>query len=56
MQVGDMLAGSLGILIFVVLCVCLARRKSESADLGQLEEQARAEETGQMHEYRGRHR
>ena len=54
MQVGDLLAGSLGIIVFVVLCVCLAMRKSESADLEQLEKQARAEETGQMHEYRNR--
>ena len=54
MQVGDLLAGALGILVFVVLCVCLAMRRSESTDLEKLEEQARTEQTGQMQEYRNR--
>ncbi len=54
MQIGDLLAGSVGIIVFVVLCVCLALRKPGLADVEQLEKQARAEETGQMHEYRSR--
>ena len=53
MHVGDLIAGSLGIVILTVLCICLARRKPEDiVDLEYLEGLARAEEEEQAKQYR----
>ena len=53
MQVGDLIAGSLGILILAVLCVRMAMRKPEEVvDLDYLEGLAREEEDKQAKLYR----
>ena len=53
MQVQDLLAGSLGILILAVLCIRLALRKpEETIDLDYLEGLAREEEDGHAKRYR----